>query len=743
MSTLATLVVKIVGDINEYSASLQKAQGSTDSFAGKAVSGLSAIGGTVVMAGLTAAATATAAIGTAAWKSAETMDQAYDTIQARTGATGDTLKALQVDLDNVFKKVPTDAQTAADVISALNQKLGQTGPSLEADAVKLLNMTKLLGGDAKTNTELFGRAMQDAGLPLDESGVLLDKLFVASQKSGLGVDSLMQKLVQFGAPMRNMGFDLDTSIALFAKWEKEGVNAELVMGSLRIAATKFAKDNIPLNEGLADAITKIKGAKDASEALALASGIFGARAAGDMAAAIREGRFDIEDMTAALASSDGAINKTAASTADWGEKWTIFTNKLTLSLAPIGDVLRSVAGQAMDMLNAFLERPEVQKALEDLGTWIADMAKKAEEWLPKVQKWFANLWKWFEDNQWVVVAVLAVIGAAIVAWAVTSAIAIAPVIIELLPVIVVILLIAAAAVILYLAWTQNWGGIQEKTAVVWEWLQPKFQALVTWFQNDLPRAMQGLADWLSTNIPKAIQTLSEAWNTKFLPPLRVVWAFVVDIFLPAFIAVYRFFATLFMTGLHTLEALLTKLILPALKDVAKALGIDLNPAFKGLHSIVDSTFPVLRNLGTFFGDVLLKALLGIAEALVIGTRNLDNMTNALNNLKLPSWLTPGSPTPWEIGLWGIGDALESLNDTHLPAFNDQLQLQPAGVGLGESNVGAGVKSRFSADGSGQPLAVNVNIDHHPTISAANDRELQAKIEAAVVAILKKFKIILG
>jgi hypothetical protein len=32
------------------------------------------------------------------------------------------------------------------------------------------------------------------------------------------------------------------------------------------------------------------------------------------------------------------------------------------------------------------------------------------------------------------------------------------------------LLIAGIAYVIYRAWTENWGGIQEKTAAVWAWL---------------------------------------------------------------------------------------------------------------------------------------------------------------------------------------------------------------------------------------------------------------------------------
>ena len=763
MTTLATLVVKIVGDINEYSTSLQKAQNTTDSFAGNAVNGLSAIGGTIVIGALTGAATAAAAIGTAAWNSAETMDKAYDTIQTQTGATGETLKILQKDFDNVFKNVPTDAGQAADVVSALNQKLGLTGPVLDTSSIKLLNMTNLLGGDAKTNATLFGRTMQDAGLPVEQAGILLDKLFVASQKSGIGVDELMQKMVQFGAPMRNMGFDLDTSIALFAKWEKEGVNAELVMGSLRIAAGNFAKDGVPLNQGLADTIEKIKGAKDASEALVIAQGIFGARAAGDMAAAIREGRFDIDDMTAAIQGSQGAINKTAAETEDWGEKWTKFTNRLTVSLTPIGNVLRGVADQAMEMLNAFLERPEVQKALDNLATWIADMAKKAEEWIPKVQQWFADLWKWFQDNQWVVVAVLAVIGAAIVTWAITSALAIAPLLLELMPVVLLILFIAAVAVVLYIAWTENWGGIREKTAEVWAWLEPKLKSLVTWFQTDVPQALKTLSTYIQETLLPAIRrgwlgiegrvhqavrfiegllddltVVFETWKTNTILLFQGFWAAVHGDWRTAGLKLGTMMGNTFDLLDEITRGRLTSLkaiwnfglddiifIILNVKDW-HGVGIKVMELIKagfefGLWDLFGLIFTVLGNLA--------KAIADFISGLMSGANTASDVQKML-----PVFGLGGGAG--QNGLGGGADLGGLGGGTGLGGIGGG-----AGGSSGLNGLGAGIKSRFDGNGGNpqQPI-INVNIDHHPTISAQNDQELQAKIETAVVNLLKKYKI---
>lgn len=727
MATIATLVVKIVGDASDLVDSLGKTQG----IAGKAVGGLSAIGGGLVVGALGAATAAVTTLGVTAWNSAETIDQAYDTIQTQTGATGQTLKMLQADFDTVFKNVPTDAGQAADVIAGLHQKLDLTGPVLDDASIKLLKMTKLLGGDAKNNAALFGRTMQDAGLPVDQAGVLLDKLFVASQKSGLGVDTLMQSLVQFGAPMRNMGFDLDTSIALFAKWSKEGVNAELVMGSLRIAATNFAKDSIPLNEGLEDAITKIKGAKDASEALTIAQGIFGARAAGDMAAAIREGRFDIDDMRAALLASDGAINKNAAATADWGEKWMLFTNKLTLSLSPIGDVLREVADGAMEMLNSFAEKPEVQTALADLATWIRDLSLTAKTWLPQVGNWFKLGWAWLLDHKEFIVAALAILTVAIVAWAITSAIAIAPLIIELLPVIGLLLLIAAVAAILYLAWTENWGGIQEKTASVWAWLEPRFQQLVTWLQTDVPDALNILATF-SSGLFSDLAIVLEVWTTNTFLLFEAFWAAVHGDWKTAGQKLGTIMGNTFdlldaiTSGrLKSLKAIwdfgfddILLLILNA-KDWEEA-GIKITELIKagfefGLDDLFGFIFNVLAELA--------KGIFDFLSGFITGLTSANDVQTIIDDVKKNSTTPDGGP----------GGSETTGN------------FSPFGPGLGGNpglgGLGPGIKSRFDTNGSNtQPTIFNVNIDHHPTISAQNDRQLQAEIETAVVGILKKYKL---
>ena len=347
------------------------------------IAGVFKSGLAVALRAITAGALAVGAglvtVGGIAWDVGQTMDGAFDTILVSTGATGERLEGLKDSFRTVFASVPADADTAAQVIGELNKRLGYTGETLESVAAPMLEMTRLLGGDAQANAGMFARVVGDWSVANEDAAGTLDKLFKASQLTGVGVESLMGKVVQFGSPMRLMGFTIDDAIALFAKWEKEGVNAELVMGSLRIAAGKFAAEGKPLRESLLETFKAIQTTTDASQALAMGMEIFGARAGPDMVAAIREGRFAIDDLLVALDDADGAILSTAAETADFGEKLEILKNKATVALEPLGLKM-------LDFANTVVDR--AQPAIEDLIEIVGGLA--SGEWEDPIGS-FANL----------------------------------------------------------------------------------------------------------------------------------------------------------------------------------------------------------------------------------------------------------------------------------------------------------------------------------------------------------------
>ena len=353
------LILSLVDDVSKTAKGVGKELTSVGKI-GQGLQGtmvsLGKVGFAAVAAGAAIAVASVTALGAASWKAARKLDDAFDAIEIGTRAAGAELEGLKDDFRTVFADFPGEASVVAGVLSEVNTRLGLTGEAAQDLTLNIAQAARMMGGDAVAQTQKFARVMGDWDITTDDATNTLDKFFVMSQATGAGMEDLMAKVVQFGAPMRLMGFTLEDSIALFGKWEKEGVNAELVMGSLRIAAGKFAKEGKPLRESLLATFDAIQKTDDASWALQHGMEIFGARAGPDMVAAIREGRFAFEDLLETMGDVDGAILATAAATEDWGEKWQRIKNRITLALEPIGMAMMNVAGQVLDALMPAFEK---------------------------------------------------------------------------------------------------------------------------------------------------------------------------------------------------------------------------------------------------------------------------------------------------------------------------------------------------------------------------------------------------
>lgn len=335
--------VKILGDAGSFERAFNKAGSTSAKFA------------KIAAAGAAAAGAAVAGFGVAAFKAANTHDEAVKAIGTGTGATGKALDALEKTYSRVFSTMPVASEDAATAIADFQTRTGATGETLEELSRAGLNLTKLLGGDVSTNVARVTRAMGDWGVSAEDGTLLMDKLFIASQSTGIAVDQLADQVVKFGSPMRQMGFELDDAIALFGKFEKEGVNAELVMGSLRIALGKMAREGITdSGEALEILVERIKNAGSVGEANALALDAFGARAGPDMAAAIREGRFEIDELITQLGDAEGAIDSNADAALTLSDRWTIVKNRASEAIVPIGDHLVGALEGAFDAVESKL-----------------------------------------------------------------------------------------------------------------------------------------------------------------------------------------------------------------------------------------------------------------------------------------------------------------------------------------------------------------------------------------------------
>lgn len=638
-SALSNLLAILALDQSDFLDGLTSAQDETATFASK----MSGIGGAVVLGGLTATVAAVSAVGVAAWNAGMTMDEAMDTIATSTGATGPALEGLRADFEAVFKSVPVDAGVAADVIGVLNSRLDLSGTALQNLAKPLLEVSNLLGGDATAYAENFSRVIGDWNIPTEQAAGSLDKMYVAAQQAGVPLDNLMQRVVQYGAPMRGFGMSFEQSTALLAKWEAEGVNVETVMGGMRIAAGKFTKGGVDMATGLWSTVDAITNAKDSTEALTIATQVFGAKAAVDMVDTIRSGKFDIDKFTEAMQNADGAISATAASTADWPEMWKKFTNSMTVALAPLGQVMMSAVGDGLQGVTEMFNRPDVQQAITQFVNMAIGALGTLVTYIPVVLTAASNFVAWLQNNQGVVVGVFSALGTAALFFAYTSLVGSIPAIMAFViawgPVLLVLGLIGVAAYLLYQAWTTNFGGIQQKFA----------EFMVAW--------NAGVAGW---------QNFGAGFTVKWAEGLAGWQAFFAGVS-----AEYAAFKVNWDAGMAGWEAFLD------------GFGAKWAEGLAGWNN--------------FFNGISA----GVNAAVGAAIQLLQDLQNTLNNMTLPDWMTPGSPTPWEMGLRGVNQAMGQLANQTMPNFSAQLNLQPAAGTLGiDAAPAAGAVSTATAGGAG-------------------------------------------
>jgi phage-related minor tail protein len=370
---LADAVAFLRTDDKELKSGLGAADAEVTGWAGK-LSG--AIGGAAV--GIAAAAGAalvgaTIAVGKAAWDMGQEYDSALDAIINGTGASGEALDAMGQSVRNLKTSsagLGVSMEQIGATLAEVNTRTGATGSELETLTGRILQFSRLTGTDSVANVQLLTRTMGDWGVGMEDSNQLLDMMYGAGQAFGISVDSLAGKLVQFGAPLRQMGFSLEESAAMLGKWEKEGVNTELVIGSLRIAAGKFAKENIPLQDGLRQTMAAIKGAATESEGLAIAMDVFGARAGPDMAAAIREGRFELDEAIATLQGTQGSLASANVETLGFSERWEMSMAKMADALIPLGSKMEELGVRLMPLLVAAIE--SVIAVITPLIGWLVE-----------------------------------------------------------------------------------------------------------------------------------------------------------------------------------------------------------------------------------------------------------------------------------------------------------------------------------------------------------------------------------
>ena len=344
--TVADAAVLVGADFKAYDAALGKKTTETRGMLGKLGQAVKDDFG-VVLGG---AAGGLAAMGL---KVGETWDSAFDEIRTSTGKTGAALEALQGDLRDMAGTVEDSIGTQAEVLAALHKRTGQTGESLQALAKTELDLARITKTDVNRNVELSTRLFGDWSIAAADQAATLDKVYRASTETGIGVDDLMEKVVQFGSPLRLLGFGFEESIALLSKWEKEGVNTETALSGLKYSVKTLAAEGVPASDMARVLQERIAAIKTSADPVGDSIELFGLRAGPDLAAAIQEGRFETEDLLEVITNGGDTIEQATKDTEDLGSAWRKLLNSVSSVFGPLAAGAGDLASTLGPLLYAF------------------------------------------------------------------------------------------------------------------------------------------------------------------------------------------------------------------------------------------------------------------------------------------------------------------------------------------------------------------------------------------------------
>lgn len=309
------------------------------------------VGAVAAAAGLAGIALAGERAAEALYGVGERFDAISDSMAARTGKMGSDLDALATSFSNVAGNTAASLEDIGDVLSRVSQSLHLTGAPLEQVTKQIADLNAMTG-DA-LNIRDLGRVLAGFGEDAGNAAPRLDELYVASARTGIPINNLTSIMITAGPAARTLGLEFSDLASLITKFEEAGIPAERTAMALTRAAGVFADANIPLQTGLQDTITQIRGFIDVGNeaaAVDLAGKVFGTRGAQQFVDLIRQGKLSADGLHDTLRNTDDAIERMRSATGDWAETWDLVKNRVSLVAEEIGGPLFNALNSALRLI---------------------------------------------------------------------------------------------------------------------------------------------------------------------------------------------------------------------------------------------------------------------------------------------------------------------------------------------------------------------------------------------------------
>lgn len=305
-----------------------------------------------------------AEVGQKALDAAKELDEGYDTIIKKTGASGEELAGMQDVADELFGSMPANMADIGTAVGEVNTRFGLTGDELRDVSKNFLQFAKITDTDVNSAVGSTSKILKAYGGDIEDADKLLGYLAKQSQITGIDTGTLMSSLEQNGAVLREMGFDVQESTALLASFEANGVDASAAMTGFKKAIANGAKEGKDANAVISEMVDGIQNASTDTEALAIATELFGTRGAVVMADGIRDGRINLNDLSDSLDNYGDVVSDTFEETLDPWDKSAVAINNVKIAG-------KELAGEALEAIQPLLE--DIVKLVQSAVKWFRNL----------------------------------------------------------------------------------------------------------------------------------------------------------------------------------------------------------------------------------------------------------------------------------------------------------------------------------------------------------------------------------
>lgn len=463
-------------------------------------------------------------------------DSGRDAVVKATGATGEAADELAKSMTNVSKRVKGDFKTIGSAIGEVNTRFGYTGEELEDTTEQFMKFAEITGMDATKAVQTVSKAMNNAGIDSSKYSEVLDEIAIAAQASGISAEKLTENLTKYGSQTRAAGLNTKESIALFAQFEKSGVNAEMALGGLKTAVKTWSDEGKNSRIEFQRTIQDIKDSPNVLEATQKAIDVFGSKAGTELADAIHSGRFEYSEFLDIVKGSEGTVSATYDETQSGFDKAALAVQNMKTTAAELADGLLQKYS------------PQIEAAIQKITDLIDEYAPKIEdgidwmtEHLPEIEAGVVGIgvafatWKVAGIISAVTTALAGMSAAEVVAaaktWLLNTALLANPIGL----VVAAIAALVAAFVVLWKKsdkfrefWINLWDKIKTSAAVVIEFIKIAFKN--TW---EAIKKVWDVAGKYFEGVWKAIKLVfsvvksvlsgnfSDAWNG-----IKAIWSIV-------------------------------------------------------------------------------------------------------------------------------------------------------------------------------------------------------------------------